>query len=162
MTSHYLSGIVKSSFETVFEAVGKAFGNVYINKFGETGKSRIGLVLGEEFFLRVSSDVAVLIILNELSPDETNIEVISCAGGKGVFSISYAAHKAYVHDVRNFLTNSGFKIDSEKEIPHFERYTTPPAGVKPFLKKCVECGEEIPVASEECPYCGAKQKEKEE
>lgn len=161
MTSHYLSGIVKSSFETVFEAVGKAFGNVYLNKFGENGESRVGLVLGEKFFLRVSSDVAVLIILKELSSDKTNIEVISCAGGKGILSISYASHEAYVHDVRNFLKNSGFKIDSEKEISHFERYTTPPAGVKPLLKKCPYCGRGIPLASEECPYCGTKQKEEE-
>lgn len=28
-----------------------------------------------------------------------------------------------------------------------------------FLKKCVQCGNEIPIASEYCPECGAKQKE---
>ena len=28
---------------------------------------------------------------------------------------------------------------------------------KGFLKKCVGCGEEIPVASEVCPHCGRKQ-----
>jgi predicted nucleic-acid-binding Zn-ribbon protein len=27
-----------------------------------------------------------------------------------------------------------------------------------FLKKCVKCGKKIPIASEECQYCGAKQK----
>ena len=26
-----------------------------------------------------------------------------------------------------------------------------------FLKRCVKCGKEIPIASEECPYCGSKQ-----
>jgi ribosomal protein L40E len=26
-------------------------------------------------------------------------------------------------------------------------------------KKCIKCGERIPLASEECPYCGAKQPE---
>jgi len=31
---------------------------------------------------------------------------------------------------------------------------TPPS----FLKKCVGCGKQIPIASEECQYCGAKQK----
>lgn len=31
--------------------------------------------------------------------------------------------------------------------------TTP----KTFLKKCIRCGREIPLASEECPYCEAKQ-----
>jgi len=29
---------------------------------------------------------------------------------------------------------------------------------KVFLKKCIECGREIPIASEGCQYCGAKQK----
>ncbi len=28
-----------------------------------------------------------------------------------------------------------------------------------FLKKCVKCNEEIPIASEYCPKCGTKQKE---
>lgn len=31
---------------------------------------------------------------------------------------------------------------------------------KSFLKKCIECGKDIPIASEVCPKCGAKQKEK--
>jgi len=31
------------------------------------------------------------------------------------------------------------------------------AAPKTFLKKCVRCGKEIPLASEECPYCEAKQ-----
>lgn len=30
---------------------------------------------------------------------------------------------------------------------------------KGFLKKCAKCGKEIPVASEECSYCGTKQPE---
>jgi len=28
-----------------------------------------------------------------------------------------------------------------------------------FLKKCVQCGKEIPIAEEECQYCGTKQPE---
>jgi hypothetical protein len=27
-----------------------------------------------------------------------------------------------------------------------------------FLKKCVKCGKDVPIASEQCPYCGAEQK----
>lgn len=30
---------------------------------------------------------------------------------------------------------------------------------KAFLKKCAECGRDIPIASEECPYCGTRQKD---
>jgi predicted RNA-binding Zn-ribbon protein involved in translation (DUF1610 family) len=28
---------------------------------------------------------------------------------------------------------------------------------KEFLKKCVKCGKNIPIASEHCPYCGIEQ-----
>lgn len=28
---------------------------------------------------------------------------------------------------------------------------------KAFLKKCVKCNKDIPIASENCPYCGATQ-----
>lgn len=30
---------------------------------------------------------------------------------------------------------------------------------KTFFKSCVNCGKDIPIASETCPYCGAEQKE---
>jgi len=41
-------------------------------------------------------------------------------------------------------------------IPHgYEKDKPTP---KSFLKNCVRCRKEIPIASEECPHCGAKQK----
>ncbi|MDH5482290.1 MAG: PF20097 family protein [Candidatus Bathyarchaeota archaeon] len=38
-------------------------------------------------------------------------------------------------------------------------YRAPGYTPKSFLKTCVKCGNEIPIASEECPYCEARQKE---
>ena len=35
----------------------------------------------------------------------------------------------------------------------------PPYTPKSFLKKCVKCGKEIPLAAEQCDFCGAEQKE---
>ena len=32
-----------------------------------------------------------------------------------------------------------------------------PETPKSFMKKCAKCGREIPIASEQCPYCNAKQ-----
>jgi len=54
-----------------------------------------------------------------------------------------------------------------KDCGYIEFYKSPPAeyaGYTPesFLKKCVECGKEIPIASDYCPKCETKQKEKEE
>lgn len=40
----------------------------------------------------------------------------------------------------------------------FER-TSPGETPRSFLKECVKCGKEIPVASEQCPYCRSEQKE---
>ena len=37
-------------------------------------------------------------------------------------------------------------------LPHQNIGETP----KSFLMECVRCGREIPIASEECPYCGQK------
>jgi len=38
-----------------------------------------------------------------------------------------------------------------------EEYKPTQETPKSFLKKCVSCGQEIPIASETCPHCGAKQ-----
>ncbi|MEM2202443.1 MAG: hypothetical protein QXL38_01735 [Candidatus Bathyarchaeia archaeon] len=118
MSSHYLKCIVNGSFETVFEALKKAFGNVFAKRLDDGGKTR-GIILGEQFFFRVSSDVAILILLEKLSDREVELEIISCAGGVGLLGISYNAHGAYVHQVEDFLKNSGYSLYVEKEVPCF-------------------------------------------
>lgn len=153
MTSHYMSCVVNSTFDPVFQGLAESFGQTYSKQFGDTGKARIGIILGEKYFWRVNSDVAVLIVLTAHSSEETNLEVMSCAGGTGWMGISYAAHSAYVHNVKKFLTDSGFHIESEKEIPNFEHS---PEG-KSFLKRCRRCNAEIPITTDECPHCGTLQ-----
>jgi len=45
-----------------------------------------------------------------------------------------------------------------KNCGYIELYKTPPAPTpETFFKKCLKCGREIPIASEECSYCGTKQ-----
>lgn len=41
-------------------------------------------------------------------------------------------------------------VSSDLKVP-------PPYTPKSYLKRCVECNREIPLASEECPYCNASQ-----
>ena len=53
-----------------------------------------------------------------------------------------------------YCKNCGY-IEFYKSPPSIPTLYTPES----FLKKCVECGKEIPIASEECPYCAAKQVE---
>jgi hypothetical protein len=119
MTSHCIRCVVKDSFENLFEVLSKTFGNVYTKRFGDNRELSKGIILGEEFFFRVNSDVAVLIILEERSIEETEIEIISCAGGAGLAGISYSAHSAYANRVKNFLVDSGFRVEVKEEIPYF-------------------------------------------
>jgi hypothetical protein len=123
MSSHYIKCVVKGSFENVFEVLSKAFGNVYAKKFSSSRELSKSIILGEEYFFRVSNDVALLIILEERSIEETEIEIISCAGGTGLTGISCGAHSAYAHKVKNFLVNSGFKIEVKEEIPYFTSFS---------------------------------------
>ncbi|MEM3596932.1 MAG: hypothetical protein QXJ53_02205 [Candidatus Bathyarchaeia archaeon] len=122
MTSHYIRCTVKGSFENVFETLNRVFGNIYAKKFDGFRELSRGVILGEEYFFRVNSDVAVLIILEERSTEETEVEIISCAGGAGLIGISKGAHSAYANKVKDFLAESGFKIDVKEEIPYFSDY----------------------------------------
>jgi hypothetical protein len=96
---------------------------------GKTDGREKGMVLGEHYFFRTGSDATVLIILEEKSATETRIEIISWAGGGGMFSISKGAHLDYVHDVRDSLVNSGFKVTVEEEISYFDSTKSPDLGL---------------------------------
>jgi len=121
MTSHYMRCNVKASLDRVFEVLSGGFGNVYSKKLSKDKDSSSAMVLGEQYFFRVNSDVAVLMILEERSSTDTQVEIISCAGGAGVLEISYSAHAAYVHDVKNLLSRSGFEVEVGEEISYFGR-----------------------------------------
>ncbi len=124
MTSHYFSCTIEEPFETLFQALSKTFGNIYFQRFGKNKEPHLGVILGEEYFLRVNSDVAVLILLKELSSGETELEVISCAGGTGLSSFSAHAHSAYIQNVKKFLKDSHFKVESEKEITYYSSHSS--------------------------------------
>lgn len=125
MTSHYMRCSIKGSFENVFGAACMAFGNIYAKRLGKTDGLAKAVILGEHYFFRTGSDAAVLIILEERSTVETVVEIVSWAGGEGMFSISKGTHFDYVHDVRDGLTNSGFEIMVEEEIEYFDRTKSP-------------------------------------
>ena len=119
MTSHYARCLVEAPFDLVFESLKQGFGNVYSNQFTFGDSRGVGVVLGEQYFFRVNSDVAVAVILQTASKDTTVLEIISCAGGTGMLEVSYAAHKAYVSDVKKHLKSGGFTVKVEEEVPYY-------------------------------------------
>ena len=121
MTSHYLRCTVKSSFESVFQALSGEFGDIYAREFRESGESLKGVILGEHYFFRVENDAALLVTMEQTSDNEIRVEIIACAAGQGLMGVSYGAHDSYVHSVEDFPVRSGFSVQVEKEISYFDR-----------------------------------------
>jgi len=113
--------MIKDSFDKVFEALSSEFGDIYARKLGKPGESLRGVILGEHYFLRVESDAALLVTLEEVSDAETRIELIACAAGRGLTDIDYGAHNSFVHAVEDYLKQSGFQVEVENEISYFDR-----------------------------------------
>jgi len=119
LTSHYARCVVEAPFNSVFESLKQGFGNVYSNQFTLNESLSVGVILGEQYFFRVNSDAAITIVLKTADKDTTVLEIISCAGGAGMLEISYAAHKAYVSDVKKYLKNRNFTVKVEEEVPYY-------------------------------------------
>ncbi len=105
---------------TVSEALKRRFGNIYGKKIALSNEYSVGIILGEQYFFRVNSDVAITIMLESVDVERTRVEVISSAGGTGMLEVSWSAHKAFVSDVKNYLKYRGFKFEVEEEIPYFK------------------------------------------
>jgi hypothetical protein len=106
---------VAALFDAVFESLSQAFGNVYSKQFKFSDGRSAGVILGEQYFFRVNSDVAIAIALQTADKDATIVEIVSTAGGAGMLEISYAAHKSYVSDVKKHLREN-FSVNVEEEI----------------------------------------------
>lgn len=119
LTSHYARCTIEAPFDSAFESLRQGFGNVYSRQFTFGDGHSVGVILGEQYFFRVNSDVAVAVILQTVNKDTTVLEIISCAGGTGMLEVSYAAHKAYISDVMKYLKSKNFTVKVEEEVPYY-------------------------------------------
>ena len=62
---------VSAPFTAVFEALEKGFGNVYARRFSVTSVHEVGVILREQYFFRVNSNVAITILLETLDIEKT-------------------------------------------------------------------------------------------
>ncbi|MCW4010716.1 MAG: hypothetical protein NWF05_08870 [Candidatus Bathyarchaeota archaeon] len=119
MTSHYMLCKVSGSFEQLAQYLSRYFGNIHSEQWGES-EGRTAVILGESYFVRANSNAAVLMVLKEAGASETDLEIISCAGASGVLEISWGAHGAYVHRIRDSLQRAGFTLEVIKETPNYD------------------------------------------
>ncbi len=124
MAGHLAIVEVNAEFNKVFKDLIYEFGNTYYNVFDSSDK-KIGIILGEKWFLRTNSSTGIAIIIEELSEVTTRIEIVSYAGGEGFLNISWGAHKSYVRDVIYFLKRRGYSVSILKEIDYLDKTRIP-------------------------------------
>ncbi|MDD1776644.1 MAG: hypothetical protein LUQ65_00625 [Candidatus Helarchaeota archaeon] len=124
ISSHYGSFLIKCPFEQIFEHLNTLYGTVYRKQFGKLEELRTGVIVGEAILKGVAtykkSDTAITFFLEELSPIDTQIEIIAYAGGTGLYSNSRGRHSKFVHYVIDSLKEQGFKVESFKEESRYE------------------------------------------
>jgi len=150
LPGHYIKCVVEAPFNSVFEALEREFGNIYAKEFSDN--EEIGVILGERYFLRVNSNVAITLLLKSMNNEETEVEIISSAGGTGMIEMTWNAHKAFASEVRERLTLR-FKSRIESEESNLRKYVQAPAS---SFKKCPNCRRVIPASSLICPFCKSK------
>jgi hypothetical protein len=113
---------IPSSFEQLVQNLSSQFGNIH-NEQWNTAEGRVAVILGESYRISTNSDAAILLVLKEVGPSETNLEIISCAGASGLLGVSWGAHSTYVHKVRDRLQKAGLEVKVIKEIPYYDSST---------------------------------------
>jgi len=59
-----------------------------------------------------------------------------------------------------FLIASVVTLTAKKKLVSVHDFLAQTAHtLRAFMKKCIKCGQDIPIASEQCQYCGAVQPE---
>ena len=79
--------------------------------------------------------------------DYVTPEIVVPPGHYGMFTPYWTVWNAQALRCRNCHIIVLQYVAAEAETP------------KSFMKKCLKCDKEIPLDSEECPYCGTMQKE---
>jgi len=125
MSGHLIRLIVNSDFRRVFKALFNRFGNVYGDAHIKENGNHLGIIVGEEFFFRVGSYVALIILLEEIGESQVKVDIISYAGGEGLLGISWGAHNKYSGNVVHFLKRRGFTFIKQAEIDYLDSSKLP-------------------------------------
>ncbi len=81
--------------------------NIYKKEIEINGEI-IYLVIFEQYFFRINSDLTVSILIHQ-SIEKTIIEIISSGGGVGIFSENWGSEEKSIVELYNTLTKDGFR-----------------------------------------------------
>lgn len=116
MGGHAVSLLVKENFNKIFKLLALEYGKIYFDLLECKEGNKVGFILGEKFYFRVESDVGLFIMIKEMGFGKCLVDIISYAGGSGIYGISYHAHPNYVNNVINFLERNNIEFERIREI----------------------------------------------
>jgi len=124
MAGHMIRIEVFMDFNRLFRLLSEEFGKIYYTAFKCAGR-KIGFILGEKFYFSTGSVAALGIIIEEEESGKQKVDLISFAGGAGIFKISFETHISYVRDVLIFLENNGVEFHELMEIDYMSSKKLP-------------------------------------
>jgi len=117
--------IAYSDFNKIFRILVGEFGQIYYNLFNQNEVRKVGVILGEKYFLRTGSFAAIAILLEEIGENKCQLDIISYAGGEGLLDLSYGSHPSYVQDVLRFLRRNNITYEKVMEINYMSSRKIP-------------------------------------
>jgi hypothetical protein len=124
----------------------------FLSKSGTTG-----VLLIQQYYVRTDSDAVALVAFDLEDNNHCRMD-IAVTGGPGFDMGTWGSTMGKIRKfIEGFAAQNSLKLkdtDSQLRGSSSELYGPTPES---FLKKCIKCGKRIPLASEECKYCGARQ-----
>jgi hypothetical protein len=84
--------------EEVFARLNGIFGNVFSESY-KSGDHFFGVIVGEKYFFRVNSDIAIIIVVSGQG-DSTDVAITSAGGKAGLLRFDWGAHEDFIEIVK--------------------------------------------------------------
>jgi hypothetical protein len=120
----------------------------------------VGVLLFERYYLRIDSDVIAMVAFDLEDDNHCRVDMTVTSGRSTDVGAWNSMSEVIRNSIKRFADQNGLKL--EETDPQFKMLHSMLYGPThgKFLKKCIKCGKQIPIASEECEYCGAHQAHK--
>jgi len=102
--------------DQVFARLAGIFGNVFAKSY-KSGDYFFGVVVGEKYFLRIDSDVAIIAVVTG-QEDSTNVDITAAGGKQGlILHWDIWSHEDFMRSVRKALAGEVEHKDILGQIP---------------------------------------------
>jgi hypothetical protein len=161
---NYTSRVEGERISSLIDACEEKFlARRYTSNSGQTQ-----ILLFESYsFWRTNSNMALILTFDFEGANSCKLSITAAGGAAGVLQFDWGSEDSQLNKVRKIVEEYASvnalkmkQVDDEESGWTYKVSAPATLTPKSFLKKCAKCGREIPIASEECEFCGASQPKK--